>query len=143
MNKGGRPTKYKKEYCDEVDVYLSKEIDQEFEFHKTRGDKSNSYERHITVCLPTVYGFAKYIGVNKTTLYEWSKEHPEFSNSLEKINEEQKKRLLDKGLSGDYNSTIAKLILSANHGMSDRQEIEHSGDISVNLINYGDTDTAS
>ena len=33
------------------------------------------------------------------------------------------KRLLNSGLGGQYNATIAKLVLAANHGMSDKQEI--------------------
>jgi hypothetical protein len=58
---------------------------------------------------------ALYLDVNKTTIFEWEKKYPDFSNSLDKIKDEQKKRLLEKGLSGEYNSTIAKLILSSNH----------------------------
>jgi curved DNA-binding protein CbpA len=41
---------------------------------------------------------------------------------LKKILDEQKQRLLNKGASGEYNSTIAKLILSANHGMAEKKE---------------------
>jgi len=32
------------------------------------------------------------------------------------------------GLSGDYNSTIAKLVLSSNHGMAEKQEHDHKND---------------
>ena len=80
------------------------------------------YSSKIKVNLPTVEGFAAFIDVNKTTLYEWEKIHPEFSNALESIRAEQHKRLIDNGLSGDYNPTIAKLILSSNHGMAEKTE---------------------
>lgn len=56
------------------------------------------------------------------TLSEWEEEYPEFSRALSKIDKEQKERLINNGLSGDYNSTIAKLILSANHGMAEKTE---------------------
>jgi len=109
----GRPTKYKKEYIEAVDEYLAENID--------------SYEENrFNVNLPTIEGFAVYIGVNKSSLYEWSETHDEFSNSLEKILHEQQKRLINSGLSGQYNSTIAKLILSSNHGMSEKNEIDHT-----------------
>ena len=37
-------------------------------------------------------------------------------------------------LSGDYNPTIAKLVLSANHGMAEKQEIEQSGTINLGVV---------
>jgi len=125
--KRGRPTSYKEEYCNEVQNYLDLCIDVESEFHKTRGKRSDSYERKLTVKLPTIEGFALHLKVNKTSLYEWDKKYPKFSNSLDLIKTEQRNRLLNKGLSGDYNSTIAKLILSSNHGMSEKVIQELSG----------------
>ena len=35
---------------------------------------------------------------------------------------EQKERLVNMGLAGVYNSNIAKMMLSSNHGMKDRIE---------------------
>jgi len=125
--KRGRPTSYKEEYCNEVQNYLDLCIDVESEFHKTRGERSDTYERKLTVKLPTIEGFALHLKVNKTSLYEWDKKYPKFSNSLDLIKTEQRNRLLNKGLSGDYNSTIAKLILSSNHGMSEKVIQELSG----------------
>ena len=46
-----------------------------------------------------------------------------FSNIFEKLMSEQEKVLVNKGLTGDYNSTIAKLILT-KHGYSDKQDID-------------------
>lgn len=113
MAKVGRPTAYKEEYIEAVDDYLAENID--------------SYEENrFNVNLPTIEGFAVYIGVNKSSLYEWSEKHERFSDSLEKILHEQQKRLINSGLSGQYNSTIAKLILSSNHGMSEKNEIDHT-----------------
>jgi len=105
----GRPSEYKDEYNELVDDYLQDCID--------------SYDNgKREVKLPTVGGFALMIGVNKQTLYNWGAEHPEFLDSLNKIVEEQQNRLINQGLAGNYNSTIAKLILSSNHGMSEKTE---------------------
>ena len=120
--KAGHPTTYKEIYCDLVDVYLASIKDEFDEFIKSNNPLSGAqtYERTLTVNLPTMEGFAKFIGIPKVTIYSWRKKQPEFLFSLEKIIDEQKKRLLENGLSGAYNSTIAKLILSSNHGMAEK-----------------------
>ncbi len=115
----GRPTKYREEYIGMAQHYLAEYTDAEFE----RGEDRNVTYK-IRVKLPTIEGFARYLGVNKTTLYEWSKEHPAFSNALEEIKTEQLERLINNGLNGDYNSTIAKLMLSSNHGMREKSETD-------------------
>jgi hypothetical protein len=85
------------------------------------------YKNKLRVHLQTIEGFALHIGVNPDTLYEWAKNYPEFSEALRKIKTEQQKRLLDRGLSGDYNPTIAKLVLSANHNMREKQDVTTDG----------------
>jgi len=71
------------------------------------------------VNLPTAEGLAQYLEVTRKTLYNWADEHEEFLHILESLNQEQAKRLINKGLSGGYNSNIAKLIL-AKHGYKDQ-----------------------
>ena len=112
MAKVGAPTKYKKEYCEKADDYLS-ECQDVF-----------SDDKKLKVKLPTIEGFSRYLDVNKTSLYEWEKKNKEFSNALDKIRIEQRERLINMGLSGDYTPVIAKLVLSANHGMNEKTETE-------------------
>ena len=112
----GRPTTYKKKYCKKVDDYIKRNQD---EWRDT-----NTGEKKLIVNLPTTTGFSLFVNIPQRTLYEWRDKHPEFSQSLEKIVKEQKKRLIDMGLSGDYNSTIAKLILSSNHGMREKTDTD-------------------
>ena len=110
---GGRPSEYKPEYVDLVIAYLA-----------TQQDIPNDYSGTKKVNLPTRESFAKYIDVSLKSLLNWEAEHPEFLRALEKIDHEQKQRVLEKSLVGDYNSTIAKLILSSNHGMRERTETD-------------------
>lgn len=119
----GRPSEYKVSFCSDVDKYLKESQDGSEEYWKIRGKISDSYDRILKVKLPTLKGFARYIGISEPTLYEWDKKYPEFSKSLDKIREEQYSRLINHGLSGEYNSTIAKLILSSNHGMRERADV--------------------
>lgn len=119
-NKGGRPTKYKASFCKKADEYLKIHQDIETKVLKKVSSKGEIYDNKLEVKLPTLQGFALFIGVNESTLYEWEKKYPEFSKSLKKIKSEQHDRLVHKGLSGDYNPMIAKLILSSNHGYRER-----------------------
>lgn len=125
-NKRGRPSEYKEEYINKVDEYLESRQDEDVQIVKQANAEKGyeMYDNKLKVRLPTIEGFARFIGVNKTSLYEWEKEHPDFSNALDKIRTEQQERLIDSGLSGDYNSTIAKLILSSNHGMREKTDTD-------------------
>ena len=104
-NPVGRPTKYKPEYCAEVDNYLA-----------TTGNG----QQHM----PKIESFAIRLGVNKDTLYEWAKIHKEFSDALGKILLYQGERLIDDGIYGgkEVNATIVKLLLQNNHGMKERTD---------------------
>jgi len=99
----GRPTKYDPKFIEEVDRYLAT-------------------TRMVQTHLPKIESFAIHLGVNKTTLYEWAKQHEEFSNALDKIMLNQGERLIDDGIYGgkEVNATIVKLLLQNNHGMKER-----------------------
>ena len=101
---GGRPSEYKPEYVEKVDEYIQLSLKQ---------NKS-------TTELPTLVGLAIYLDKVVNTLKNWSKEHPEFLTALRKLQAYQERELINRGLLGTYNSTIAKLILSSNHGMTER-----------------------
>ena len=74
--------------------------------------------------IPSVCGLSLVLGVHRKTLYEWVKEEDkqEICDILETINAKQAKVLLNKGLSGVFNSAIVKLVLG-KHGYHDKQEL--------------------
>ena len=119
----GRPTQYKEEYVLKADEYLAVCVDEEKEFHKTRWEKSDSYERYTKVKLPTVEWFAKFLGVATSTVNLRATQYVKFSEALDKIKAEQRERLLDKSLDWTYNPSIAKLILSHNHWIREQTEV--------------------
>ena len=105
----GRPTDYNEKMLAKVKEYIALCEDKEV-------------KNKIKVKLPTVEGLASYINVNRDTIYEWCKVHKEFSDTIEGLREKQIDSLINNGLSGDYNSTIAKVLL-AKHGYRDAQEL--------------------
>lgn len=124
----GRPSEYKEEYIDKVDEYLEICVDEDVQQLSGLSVKGTElYKNKVDVQLPTIEGFALFIGVSKRVLYDWRDKYPEFLHALGKIEAEQQKRLINKGLSGDYNPTIAKLILSSNHGMREKSDVTSDG----------------
>ncbi|CAQ85207.1 MULTISPECIES: DNA-packaging protein [Photorhabdus] len=81
------------------------------------------YVEHEAV-IPSVAGLACYLDIARSTIYEYAKQSNEFSDTLEGILALQESKLINKGLVGEFNATITKLML-ANHGYSDKQEIDH------------------
>lgn len=84
---------------------------------------------NVNDVVPSVAGLAIYLGVNKTSLYEFCSVDSElgrdFSNTLQSIKEKQEKMLISGGLRSTFNATISKLMLS-NHGYSDKVEADLS-----------------
>ena len=71
---------------------------------------------------PSVVGLCGYINRSKSIIYDWAKDkNKQFSDILSAINEKQEAELLKFGLSGDFNSTITKLMLT-KHGYHDKQD---------------------
>ena len=107
----GRPTKYNDEMQAQADAYV--------------------YDWSTIDSIPSRVGLCCFLGIDKTTSYDWERLYPEFSNTCKAVEALQEREALNKGITGDFNSQITKLVL-ANHGYSDRQAIDHkSSDGSV------------
>lgn len=103
----GRPTKYTEELIAKASGYVEYAYQQEK--------------------LPSLEGLALYLKIRRSTIYEWAKD-PEkgvFSDIVEDILTNQAETLINKGLKGEYNSSITKVILT-KHNYSDRQEVDLS-----------------
>jgi hypothetical protein len=99
----GRPSKLTPEIIERANDYLQ------------------NFEKYGDV-IPSAAGLAVVCEVSEQTVYNWDSEaFPEFLGFLGKLKTKQQQVLLSKGLTGDFNSTITKLILT-KHGYSDRVE---------------------
>lgn len=121
---GGRPTKYSPEVIQEINSYLAEAIPENMQ-------------------IPTVEGIALKLGISKDTLYEWAKEHKEFSDALAKLKMTQKQSLINTGIFGgkEINAAIISLLLRVNHEMVEvtRQELtgKDGEDLAINVVKYG------
>lgn len=120
----GRPTDYSSDLLEKAQEYLALCQDEEVQVVKLSNEEKGyvSYENKLKVKLPSIEGLARFLGIARSSVYLYAEQHQEFSDILEDIKAEQAQRLINNGLSGDYNSTISKLILT-KHGYSDKQEI--------------------
>lgn len=109
MAKIGRPTKYTEELLEKAREYVY------------------SYEEHGHA-FPSDIGLSVVLDIHSSTLYEWAKDDSktEFSEILDKINKHQQLVAWNKGLNGDYNANLVKLLLG-KHGYSDKAQQEISG----------------
>ena len=127
----GRPTKYKEEYCEEIVKYFSVEPYREVIVTTEGKNFSKEDVKLVPNQLPFLSAFARHIGVTHDTLIEWTNVHPEFSEAYKKAKELQKEFLIENGLQGLYNPAFAIFTAKNITDMRDKQEIEHSGTISL------------
>lgn len=111
----GRPPTYSEEIVLKAREYLDSCIDEEKQVVKQSSEKYEMFDNKLKVKIPTKGGLAVYLGVSRETLYAWAKEYEEFSDIMEQMGAIQEERLINNGLSGDYNSTISKVLLT-KHG---------------------------
>lgn len=134
---GGRPTKYKPEYCQQI-----------IEFIKAGGDEikrptvvslgakaGSEIVDHVVGKLPGLFqDFALEIGVTMECLSEWCKVYPEFSESYKKAKKIQESQMIVGGTSGAYQQAFTIFMLKNCHGWRDKTDVEHSGKIDGPLI---------
>lgn len=85
--------------------------------------------------VPTVAGMALAMGISKDTVYEWanaknedgSLKNKEFSDAISDLKAKQEKELVANGLQSVFNPAITRLMLSSNHGYSEKTATELTG----------------
>jgi hypothetical protein len=110
-------------------------------------DLARSYLTDYTTAIPSRAGLSKHLKINRDTIYDWEKKakdsdvHQQFSDILKQLDADQEIKLLNSGLTGDFNSTITKLILT-KHGYSDKTQQELTGAggeaITIQIVKFGD-----
>lgn len=127
-NKGGRPTTYDPKYCEEIIQFFDIEANYESEItvKYKNGDERTEYKQ-VANNLPTMAGFARKIGVHRETLLNWSKEYPEFFDSIKKVKEMQEDILISNGIQNLYAQPFAIFAAKNLINWRDKQEHELTG----------------
>ena len=71
--------------------------------------------------VPTLAGLADFIGVCRDTVYDWisQDDKAEFSYITKRVMSMQERKLVNKGLSGEFNPVVTKMLLG-KHGYSEK-----------------------
>lgn len=157
-----RPTDYKEEYCKDIVDYFERcqaEILYDIKWfmpnkNVTVEDILNPHAKQlweevnttlqawavkqidqklVMQRFPTFIRYARTIWVNKTTLYEWADKYEEFSNAMNDCRDIAEAILLENWLQWLYNSTFAQFLLKNNHWYKDKQEIDTTQSINIDL----------
>jgi len=106
---GGRPSEYTEEKIALARMYLEGGWEEQ-------GD-----------AVPQIAGLALAMGITRETARVWAKdeEKQEFSVIFTRVQAIQERKLINRGLSGEFNPAITKMMLT-KHGYSDKQEIDHT-----------------
>lgn len=147
-NKGGRPTNFKEEYTDllikffDIEPYKKEITEKSEEFFQNGGVKKKSEKYAFKPeKMPTLYRFARKIGVDYTTVWRWSEkgetmqENGEwqintaphfirFCNAYKEAKEMQKEFLITIGLAGAAPSPFAIFTAKNVTDMRDKNETD-------------------
>ena len=89
----------------------------------------------------SVTGLALYLDTSRETLLDYQ-EKPEFSDAIKKAKLRCENWVEEGALSNKVNATSAIFNLKNNFGWKDKQEMEHSGGVQINIVRYDDNTTS-
>ena len=118
IERRGRPTKYDDSMPAKVYAYIQKCKDNPM---------GETREGLSIPTLPVLAELSSILKVNKDTIVEWRKRYPLFSDACSELVAMQETILIQCGAAGSLNSTIAARMLSANHGLNEKQKLEVEG----------------
>lgn len=87
-----------------------------------------------TTMVPSVEGYAHFIGATLRTMRRWAEYEEEFYDAMVRLREVQKMYLINNGLNGNYTPQIAKLLLMTNHGMAEKRETDNRNTNLVGIV---------
>jgi hypothetical protein len=73
--------------------------------------------------VPQIAGLACYLGIHRDTVQDWVKKYPSFSVTVSTIKVMQERLLINGSLSDKLNTKTSLMLLSANHGITEKSKI--------------------
>lgn len=134
----GRPSEFKPEYCQQLLEYFT--VPPYRELPETWYNPDGTVKRESVKLVanppPHVGGFARKIGVAKSTIYDWARKYPNFAYSIAHAHDMRRAMIIDNALAGLYNPLFAKLAAANLFGWHDRQDVQHSGEVKSVMVRY-------
>ncbi len=144
-----RPTIYSNEIIEKTKEYIDSAINS-YEVGtrpRVKDGKHQGEEEYLQSILriPTLEGLAFHLGIHKDTIQDWKSQEDkqEFSVLIDRLLQKQADCLISKGLSGEYNPTIAKVLLT-KHGYREGTELSGTNGepLQISLEDKGKIDGA-
>lgn len=132
--KTGAPTKYREEYIEQIVEYFERPYSRIVKKYKATKDDVIEYEQEVGNYLPTLAGFARLIGSDTVSLYNWSKKYPEFFNAIKKCKAIQEDILVQNALAGHYNPSVAALALKNYSQWKEKHEVDMTTQLKPTII---------
>lgn len=126
---GGRPTKYKKEYCEQIVAYFKDfEPFDEIPVEEEQGEdgKITTKMKRVPKAPPSLTKFATELDVSRDTLHEWKRTHKEFSDAFIKAKAIYEEIYIDGATLGLYNPYFTALIMKNRFDWRDKKEVEQT-----------------
>jgi hypothetical protein len=131
---GGRPTKYKPEYCKALVDFFDVEINIFKDVSSTNKDGSTKeWTEEEASPLPTFLKFAKSISVSYDILLDWEKKYIQFHHAYNTAKELQKHFIIENTLRNNYQGYFAGLMMKNMHGWRDKTELESTVNHKVSM----------
>jgi hypothetical protein len=133
-NPEGRPTKYRLIYCQKILDYFEIDPSQFKDITITYKDGSTKEcTEEEASPLPTFRKFARSVGTYHDVLLDWCKKFPEFSTAYNRAKEAQQEFIIENALRDNYSGYFAGLMMKNMFYWRDKQELEHSGSLKLEL----------
>ena len=129
---GGRPTKYKSSFCQDIlDFFNGPQYKDVTIPHYKKGELAWKDIKRMPNKLPTIVEFANHIGVCYATVYDWidpkmGSFQPEFLQAFTRARAAQKNFLIQNAIQGLYNPLFSKFVAINITDMQDQALVDNS-----------------
>ena len=121
----GRPTKYKKEYCEKIVEYFDVPYFVEKEVTKaTSSGVIYKIKKEVPNRIPLFEGFARSIGVDTDTVVNWTRDHEDFFGAYKTAKGLQKEMLVYLAVNGHLAQSYAIFLTKNITDFTDRVETD-------------------
>ena len=130
---GGRPTKYRPELCQDLIEFFSRPLYIKKTIRKWVDGEEQIIEQDVPNTSPYIIDWVMKHDLAHDTPVNWAKKYPEFFDAYNRAKTLQERFFTELGIKGEHNGFMTFQTLKNISGWRDKQDIEHSGGVSVTM----------